>query len=622
MRPILKNVVKYFVPITVGRPVKFMVLWCFIFRVLEIQNDGTIRQLIDPTKDGLYTSRKKRKLETSDENTSGTQGQSVPPPPTDGWTQDLKDLPDFNDINIQYHLKQSGKSSDGKMSKDILRPDKRGYHFFTEKYLHEYLIKKHKGHIYVKAKCHPSQRKNDHPHKLWCAISGIFPYNVVKAACSCVAGLSGSCNHVFALLHQTSHFSKSDTKCVPPEVSKTSLQQAWDKPRVLGLRPESIMGTTVQKSKINDEVKRKPVACTLYEARVEHAQVNNKELMEDVIAKMKDENPLYGFSYMATPDTVGTSTYCKTRLGAQTPVGSVLSYQLALTEGHFSVNFNDENMSNCTEGCNLNLPIVFPSFPVSQVHLSDENINYSEIQTFMDEHSLIIDQQRAAEIEKTTEGQSQCDSWFDERRYRLTASKFGILARRRKSQCDALARNLTSQKRFHLSKSMPTAMRLGIQYEPIAIKKYEQYMKDIGHEVSVNASGLVVCVPAPFLACSPDGKVCDPQCHPHYGLLEVKYPHTYQGITPEEAAVIGDSKFCLEKVNGVIKLKESHMYYAQIQGQLGICGAQWCDFVVYTPKGLHVQRIIFNKMYWLTMFEKLQKFFVAQFVPTVRKLKL
>ena len=70
MRPILKN---YFVPITVGSPVKFMVLWCFISRVLEIQNDGTIRQLIDPTKDGLYTSRKKRKLEASDENTRDNQ---------------------------------------------------------------------------------------------------------------------------------------------------------------------------------------------------------------------------------------------------------------------------------------------------------------------------------------------------------------------------------------------------------------------------------------------------------------------------------------------------------------------------------------------------------------------
>ena len=32
--------------------------------------------------------------------------------------------------------------------------------------------------------------------------------------------------------------------------------------------------------------------------------------------------------------------------------------------------------------------------------------------------------------------------------------------------------------------------------------------------------------------------------------------------------------------------KRTHVYYDQLQGQMGITGADWCDFVVYTKAGL------------------------------------
>ena len=46
------------------------------------------------------------------------------------------------------------------------------------------------------------------------------------------------------------------------------------------------------------------------------------------------------------------------------------------------------------------------------------------------------------------------------------------------------------------------------------------------------------------------------------------------------------------------KLKTSHAYYAQVQGQMGVSGVEWCDFVVYTKKGMSVERIPFKKQYW------------------------
>jgi hypothetical protein len=36
------------------------------------------------------------------------------------------------------------------------------------------------------------------------------------------------------------------------------------------------------------------------------------------------------------------------------------------------------------------------------------------------------------------------------------------------------------------------------------------------------------------------------------------------------------------KVIRTPKLKKNHEYYDQVQGQMGLTGTKWCDFVVYT----------------------------------------
>ena len=38
-------------------------------------------------------------------------------------------------------------------------------------------------------------------------------------------------------------------------------------------------------------------------------------------------------------------------------------------------------------------------------------------------------------------------------------------------------------------------------------------------------------------------------------------------------------------------LKKEQNYYAQVHRQLALGERQWCDFVVYTLKDIHVQRI-------------------------------
>ena len=48
--------------------------------------------------------------------------------------------------------------------------------------------------------------------------------------------------------------------------------------------------------------------------------------------------------------------------------------------------------------------------------------------------------------------------------------------------------------------------------------------------------------------------------------------------------------------------------YAQVQGQMAITGAAWCDFVVYTLKGMSMQRTKFDQQCWDNMSDHLKAF--------------
>ena len=82
-----------------------------------------------------------------------------------------------------------------------------------------------------------------------------------------------------------------------------------------------------------------------------------------------------------------------------------------------------------------------------------------------------------------------------------------------------------------------------------------------------------------------------------FGLLEVKCPEIKFHVTPLEACV--DPQFFCERIGNMCNLKRGHLYHAQAQGQIGCTGAQWCDFVVYTKKGMSIERIRFDKDFWL-----------------------
>lgn len=152
----------------------------------------------------------------------------------------------------------------------------------------------------------------------------------------------------------------------------------------------------------------------------------------------------------------------------------------------------------------------------------------------------------------------------------------------------------------------------GNRYEPVALMEYQKYMFSTGRCIEILKCGLVVCMELPILGASPDGKVIDSGCTKQYGLVEVKCPASKFTVTPLDAC--SDPGFFLEKVNEKPVLKRNHNYYAQVQGQLGVTQLPWCDFVVYTSKGMSIERIVYDHHYWTNSKVKLKDFYFNHFL--------
>ena len=115
--------------------------------------------------------------------------------------------------------------------------------------------------------------------------------------------------------------------------------------------------------------------------------------------------------------------------------------------------------------------------------------------------------------------------------------------------------------------------------------------KSQGISVEVIKSGLVVDSVETWLAASPDGIVTDPTQKEHKkGCLEVKCPYVCNTTTITDACQQVPA-FCLVEQKGVMCLCESHKYFYQIQTQMHVTKLQWCDFIVWCPKQVFVQRI-------------------------------
>ena len=116
----------------------------------------------------------------------------------------------------------------------------------------------------------------------------------------------------------------------------------------------------------------------------------------------------------------------------------------------------------------------------------------------------------------------------------------------------------------------------------------------------------------PHLGASPNGLVECSCCGE--GLLEIKCPFSFREYDPRS---IDKRTFYLQRTADGPRLDRSHNYYFQIQGQLAICNRPYCDFVCWTPCGMHVERISRDETFFGNMKLKLDTFFLKAILPKI-----
>ena len=228
---------------------------------------------------------------------------------------------------------------------------------------------------------------------------------------------------------------------------------------------------------------------------------------------------------------------------------------------------------------------------------------------------LKVSEDDIREIELTTRSQAKSSKWFEVRRFRLTSSKFGQVKQLKSTtRPDNLVLSILGAK-----KTFGKPLQYGLSIEKPALEEYVKYQHSNGHiNLYATASGFIISFQHPFLGTSPDASVYDPSSPLQpYGFAKIKYPYKYQDQSPSEAATKSD--FMLQKgTTGKLTLKRSHSYYCQIQGQMGIGDRPWCDFIVYTKKGIHVERIEHDKDFWTKeLLPKLLSFYDNCIAPEI-----
>ena len=132
------------------------------------------------------------------------------------------------------------------------------------------------------------------------------------------------------------------------------------------------------------------------------------------------------------------------------------------------------------------------------------------------------------------------------------------------------------QNMWHMALNMSPLLYSSIKSSPVTVLK----------------SGMVASKSFPVLGATPDAKVVNFGSSMCFSLAEVKCSHTKFHMTPLDAC--SDPGFFIKKISAnQCRLRRDHAYYAQVKGRMDVTGAKLCDFIVYTSKGLYVERIAF-----------------------------
>lgn len=277
--------------------------------------------------------------------------------------------------------------------------------------------------------------------------------------------------------------------------------------------------------------------------------------------------------------------------------------------------FFSSHQPNCNTSSSSDTPIVRKLPPTllslkkpKYASMTDEQLKEACKDVFTSGITVTLDE--ASYLEECTRLQSQSLIWFEHRTGRITASKF--LAVKRASLHPPPASLIKELMERNASLSHVAAVRWGMEHEDVARNEYFELASESHKKFSCALTGLHVNPCYPHLGATPDGLIeCD--CCGE-GVLEVKCPFKHRDKHPHDAVV--DLQYCLRNDDdGTVHLRCDHQYYYQVQGQLAICEKEYCDFVCWTPHGIHIERILADPLHFSDTKVALDEFFLQVMLP-------
>ena len=512
-------------------------------------------------------------------------------PPLDeisDWTKSLKSLQQFHFVNLFLYLVESRDKTFDQQSMRAFKSLK-AFKFYADGYVQNMWLHKvpDSDLLVMRAFCFHSLTA-DPALKVFIILSGSSG-DVYSAHCNCVAGLGASCNHIAAALFALEDAVKRGRSELPIQPSRTSLPMQWNQPpkKVIQATPlQDIQFVKAAYGKVSQDSQHK-LSVHAFDPRAPQDREINTGKLNTLLSALSNSFPNSGLLqfWRDGPRTVS-------------PVNCISAL---ITEEIQGLLLFDEARAM--------------AFDLSSPELDAPAL--LERKEMLD--AMVISNELAYKVEELTRGQAENRLWHDLRNGHLTSSRFGkVLHRRNSTASTCLVTEIMGYKP-HFSTA---AMRWGTNNESHARTAYLHHKTAARNPVIYQESGLHLYPSASYLGASSDGLLTDPSIDGiPIGCLEIKCPFSLHGqslleLTPEEIATRFND-FCLEKLdNGSVHLKRNHNFYAQVQGEMHIIGVEWCDFVVYTPRGIFVERIVHDGMYWEeTLLPQLQNFYRDHVIP-------
>ncbi|XP_048738785.2 uncharacterized protein LOC125653386 [Ostrea edulis] len=242
--------------------------------------------------------------------------------------------------------------------------------------------------------------------------------------------------------------------------------------------------------------------------------------------------------------------------------------------------------------------------------VEDTPLNIIELLAKHGQENLSIEDSYINQVRELTWGQSNNLMWHYQRKCRLTASNFySAFHYRGNSTENYIVKSILGKYQF-TSKSV----EYGKSQEPVARGKYIEYMSSRHPSFQCSETGIFVYKDFPYLAASPDG-VTECKCCGK-GLLEIKCPFSFQNEISQVA--MSKNSSCIS-AHGKYELKKklSSPYYVQMLGQMAIGNFSFCDFVLYTKKDIHVERVHYSSADWELLSDKLKSFYTCFVLPNL-----